>query len=415
MGSDDITVIAGQLGRAPRDVTGVAVRCGFGFPVVIETAPVLADGSPNPTLLYLTCPALAATVSHIEAGGGVRTFRALCCDDPTFRHAVDEVTELYRARRAGLASRDEKGAPGRRVGPRLEAGIGGPSVPERASCLHAYAAAFLAAKAGWLRREAESGANDLAENVARMWVQVFPGIDEPWCADRRCARWTGRRRRAAVDVGTISVRLLVADIEEGRVMDVVRRAEVTRLGEGLGSQGRIPGSQGHLSTEAKDRTTTVVKRYVEDARSLGAGPITLVGTSAAREAVDGQAFIDGLGSAHDIAASVISGEEEARLTHAGVSLDVPCNPVVLDVGGGSTELVRRRGDGSLDWASLDIGASRATELWLGSDPPTVEEVEAIYGEAEAVFADPHSHFRVPHSTSRHSARTASSTRCANAA
>jgi exopolyphosphatase/guanosine-5'-triphosphate,3'-diphosphate pyrophosphatase len=113
----------------------------------------------------------------------------------------------------------------------------------------------------------------------------------------------------------------------------------------------------------------------------------LVGTSAARDAVDGQAFIDGLGRIHDIAASVISGEEEARLTYAGVSLDVPRNPVVVDVGGGSTELVCKRNDGSLDWVSLNIGASRVTELWLRSDPPTAEEVGTVYEQAREALRE----------------------------
>ena len=110
MTAEDLNVIAFQLGRRPRDVTGVAVRCPFGRPAVIETAPVLSDGTPNPTLLYVTCPTLAAAVSRVEAGGGVRRLRARYGEDDHLRELLDEITALYRERRASLAA---EGAAGR--------------------------------------------------------------------------------------------------------------------------------------------------------------------------------------------------------------------------------------------------------------------------------------------------------------
>ena len=378
LGPDDAVSVAGQLGRTPRDVTGIAVRCPFGFPAVVETAPVMSGGKPNPTLLYLTCPSLTASVSGIEAGGGVRAFRTMCCEDRVLRATVDEVTTLYRERRAHLAGAQAADA-------RIQAGIGGPAGPEKASCLHAYAAAFLAVGSGWLSSQGDLGEGGLeslvlADRVARVWATVYPGLREFWCSDRRCARWAGSTRKAVIDVGTISVRLLVADVSDLRVDDVVRRAGVTRLGEGLGARG-------WLSPEAKRRTAALVGCYVEEARSLGAASIKLAGTSAAREAADGKAFVEGLGGAHQIMTCVLSGEEEAGLTYAGASMDVPGNPVVLDIGGGSTELVCREPDGNLDLVSLDLGASRATERWLTSDPPRAAEVESVYREACSEFGD----------------------------
>jgi exopolyphosphatase / guanosine-5'-triphosphate,3'-diphosphate pyrophosphatase len=376
LGPDDAASVAGQLGRTPRDVTGIAVRCPFGFPAVIETAPMMSGGKPNPTLLYLTCPALTADVSGIEAGGGVRAFRAMCREDPILRDTMDEVTRLYRERRAHLAGAHSGDA-------RIEAGIGGPAGPEKASCLHAYAAAFLAVGSGWFSGQGDGGEGALeslvlADRVAEVWATVYPGLHEFWCSDRKCARWAGRARRAVIDVGTISVRLLVSDVGDLEVRDIVRRAEITRLGEGLGDRGR-------LSQEARERTAAVVGRYVEEARSLGAEAIALAGTSAARDAEDGKAFIDGLGAAHQIPAHVLSGEEEAELTYAGASLDVSAGPVVLDIGGGSTELIRRDANENLDLVSLDLGASRATEGWLTSDPPEAAEVESVYREACRAF------------------------------
>jgi exopolyphosphatase / guanosine-5'-triphosphate,3'-diphosphate pyrophosphatase len=379
----DAAVVAGQLGRVPRDVTGIAVRCPFGFPAVIETAPLMSGGRPNPTLLYLTCPTLTSSVSGIEAGRGVRAFRDMCREAPALGATVDEVATLYRERRAYLAGAHAGDA-------RIEAGIGGPVGPEKASCLHAHAAAFLAVESGWLSSQGERGERDLenpvlAERVARAWATVFPGLRELWCSDRRCARYGGHERRAVIDVGTISVRLLVADVSELRVNDGVRRVEVTRLGEGLVEHGL-------LSPEAKKRTAAVVSRYVEEARSLGAESIRLVGTSAARDAKDGKAFIDDLGGAHQIATCVLSGDEEAGLTFAGASLGVSGDLVVLDIGGGSTELIRRETDRSLDLVSLDLGASRGTERWLTSDPPEAAEVESVYREACAALGDLRSRF-----------------------
>jgi exopolyphosphatase/guanosine-5'-triphosphate,3'-diphosphate pyrophosphatase len=374
LGGDDAAVIAGQLGRTPRDVTGIAVRCRFGFPAVIETAPVLSEGSPNPTLLYLTCPYLAAGVSGIEARGGVRAFRDRCREDPALKSTVDEVTALYRARRAQLVGSPEQEA-------RLEAGIGGPSRPDRASCLHAHAAAFLAVKAGWL-----AGEKGLSDEVDNVWARVLPGLDQFWCGDCRCARWAGRRRLAVIDVGTISVRLLVADVAGREVRDTVRRAEVTRLGGGLIKNGR-------LSPVAKERTEAVVRSFVDEARANGVESITLVGTSAARDARDGPALIRSLGVPKGtdkalycgIDALVLTGEREAELTYEGASLSVSGEPVVLDVGGGSTELIHRDPGGLLDTVSLDMGAGRAADKWLRGDPPQPSEIDDVYQEARAGF------------------------------
>lgn len=359
---DDEAVIAAQLGRNPRDVTGIAVRCRFGYPAVIETAPVLSDGTPNPTLLYLTCPALAASISGIEAGGGVRAFKAACGEDPGLWSTIEQVAALYRARRRCLAA--ERGAIAR-----LEAGIGGPAGPDRATCLHAHAAALLAVRTGWLPAEAT-----LLDEVERVWADLYRGLSEPWCLDRRCSRWTSACRRAVIDVGTISVRLLVADVTTSHIEDLVRRADITRLGEGLQSGGSL------LPT-AKARTAEVVARFLQEARSLGASDIALVGTSAARDAADGSSFVDGLGVAHGIRSTVLPGEEEAALAYSGASIDLHGDPVVLDVGGGSTELIRRCSDGSLDVVSLALGASRATDRWIRSDPPTASELALVEQDA----------------------------------
>lgn len=368
----DRVIVAWQLGRPPRDVTGVAARCIHGYPAVIETAPILSDGSPNPTLLYLTCPSLVSAISRSEAAGGVRLFKKRCDEEERFRNVVQAVTELYRERRQTLAGDRAERA-------RLEAGIGGPSLITRATCLHAHAAAFLAVLSGWLGDAAggtELEAGELVDEVRWIWDDVY-GPGDPWCSDARCGRHGTGVTRAVVDVGTISVRLLVARVSEGRVDDVVRRAQVTRLGEGLWPDGR-------LSQEARARTAEVVRRFIAEARGLGAESILMVGTSATRDATDGRTFLEALGASEGVEAEVLTGEEEAAATYAGVCVDVKDDPVVLDIGGGSTELVRRNRDGALDVVSLDLGASRALESWLKSDPPSVWELARVKEEVEQV-------------------------------
>jgi exopolyphosphatase/guanosine-5'-triphosphate,3'-diphosphate pyrophosphatase len=388
IGARDRAVIAGEIGRTPRDVTGIAARCPYGYPAVIETAPILTEGAPNPTLLYLTCPALAMIVSRVESSGGVKRFRQLVREDDALREVLMTVTRLYQERRAALAARETAALP---PGERLGAGIGGPESPEVASCLHAYAAAILAVLSGWLvgQKTTSRPATDTAGLAARAndaWLRFLPALDRSWCNDRRCSRWDIGKRPAAIDVGTISVRLLVAEMAAHRPRPVVRRAEVTHLGEDL--------QPGACFTEvAKKRTAEAVARYVEEARRLGADTIILAATSAARIAADGVDFVEMLGRENDINAVVLSGTQEARLSFAGARLDVKGDAVVLDIGGGSTEITRQLESGAVQTVSLEIGASRATSRWLNSDPPTEAELAGARREAAEVFSRFSSEFR----------------------
>jgi exopolyphosphatase / guanosine-5'-triphosphate,3'-diphosphate pyrophosphatase len=380
-------MVQGQLGRPPRDVTGIACRCPFGCPAVIETAPTL-HGGPNPTLLYLTCPTVVKAVSQVESRGAVKRFRDACRDDESLRGALERLTDLYRARRTELggapatAGQATEAAPVSPAAPRFppEAGIGGPESPEVASCLHAYAAAMLAVFSGWLGEEGTAG--ESAGVLGAVWDRFLPPPDDCWCGDRTCGQWDTGSRPAAIDVGTISVRLLVAEMEAGRPRQLVRRVEITRLGEGL-----RPG--GPLGDAAKARTGEVVGRFVAEARSAGADSIVLAATSAARDAADGAGFIAGLGRTYGLNAAVLSGEREAQLAYAGVTSSVPGDPLVLDIGGGSSEVIVRRGRAGVAAVSLDIGASRATESWLKTDPPAAAELAAAEAEATRAFDGVH--------------------------
>ena len=174
------------------------------------------------------------------------------------------------------------------------------------------------------------------------------------------------RRVAAVDLGTNSTRLLVADVEDGRVDELVRRLRITRLGEGVDARRR-------LLPLPIARVRNCLADYRRELESLGAEATLAVATSAVRDAENGEAFLGEIEWSYGFTTRLLSGEEEARLTFAGVGAGRALEPgtLVIDVGGGSTELVL---DGS-PLASVDAGCVRQTELFLASDPPSPDELE----------------------------------------
>ena len=135
---EDEATVAAQLGRPPRGLRAVAHRCPCGLPDVVETAPRLPDGSPFPTLYYLTCPRAAAAIGSLEAAGVMREMTARLADDAGLRAAYQAAHRDYVARRAGV-SMDE----GQRPLPPGTQSAGG--MPDRVKCLHALAAHDLAA------------------------------------------------------------------------------------------------------------------------------------------------------------------------------------------------------------------------------------------------------------------------------
>ena len=179
-------------------------------------------------------------------------------------------------------------------------------------------------------------------------------------------------RVAAVDLGTNTTRLLVADVDDdGRVEAVVRREAITRLGESV-DRRRI------LLPTAIARVRNVLVDYRREAESLGAERVLAVGTSAVRDADNGEAFLGEVEWSYAFTTRLLSGEEEARLTLEGVASDGPLAPrtLVVDIGGGSTELVVAGDPEDETRLSTEAGSVRLTERFLHSDPPHGEELAA---------------------------------------
>ena len=197
-------------------------------------------------------------------------------------------------------------------------------------------------------------------------------------------------RVAAIDCGTNSIRLLVADVDaatgNGSLVDLDRRMEIVRLGQGVDRTGR-------LAPEALERTFAACRNYADVIRTLGAHRVRFVATSATRDAENRADLLAGVTEILGVEPSVITGAEEARLSFVGATrglgTEASASPVlVLDIGGGSTEFVLGDVD-VLAACSVDVGCVRLTERHFardGSDPPTRARIAAARADVDAAIA-----------------------------
>ncbi len=196
-------------------------------------------------------------------------------------------------------------------------------------------------------------------------------------------------RVAAIDCGTNSIRLLVADVEADdgattrgrRLTDVVRTMEVVRLGEGVDRTGR-------LNPEALERTLAATRRYAAECADHGVERVRFVATSASRDVENRQEFVDGVRDALGVEPEVISGDEEAELSFQGALSAVRGEHrrpyLVVDIGGGSTEFALGV-DHVVAARSVNIGCVRLTERHMAGDPPTPEQIAATSADVRAAL------------------------------
>ena len=186
---------------------------------------------------------------------------------------------------------------------------------------------------------------------------------------------------AAIDCGTNSVRLLVAEPAGTGLRDLHREMRIVRLGQDVDRTGR-------LAPEALGRTAAALTDYATTIERLGAGRVRLVATSATRDAANRDDFVAVVRDTLGIEPEVVSGRDEAALSFTGAASVLGPDPgplLVADIGGGSTELVRG-GDGALRSHSMDVGAVRMTERHLGGGPLTRDEVAAVESDVRAALA-----------------------------
>ncbi len=337
----DLRVVAEQLGRRPTIAFTVVARCPGGHPLAIRNAPADEQGNPFPTLFWLTCPDAVRAVSRLEAEGWISKLNERIETDPVFADAVARLHAEYARERA-------RGAPGAEA----HGGVGG--TRRGLKCLHAHYANHLAG----------------GDDEVGAWVA---GIVEPIHDERP-------GRVAAVDQGTNSIRLLVAEPNgEGGFDELARDMVITRLGQGVDETGM-------LSPDAVERTLEVLARYARRARALHAERIRVAATAALRDAANAAEFERGVRELAGSELEVVSGEKEAQLSFLGATrgLDAPAPFLVLDIGGGSTEFVLGADRPSVA-ISMQMGSVRLTERFIRSDPPTTGELDATRGAVNAIL------------------------------
>lgn len=349
--SSDLVAVREQLGREPTTPFTVVARCSAGHPLVIRNAPVDAAGAPFPTAYWLTCPAAVKAVSRVEAGGAIARLNERERTDRVFADGLAAAHAAYAGERASdhPEARDWGGVGGTRRG---------------VKCLHAHYAFHLAG----------------GDDPVGAWVA---GRVEPVHPNAR------RGRVAAIDQGTNSIRLLVVEpgVEPGGdPAELARDMVITRLGQGVDRTGRLgPGALG--------RTIAVLERFCRRARALGAERIRVAATSAVRDAANREDLAAAVRRHAGSELEVVSGEREAALSFLGATrgLDASIAPppyLVLDIGGGSTELAV--GGGPEPWRlralSLQMGSVRLTERLVREDPPGKRELAALAAAVDEVLA-----------------------------
>jgi len=330
--------VAAQLGREPSIPFTVVARCSPGHPLVIRNRPIDSEGNPFPTLYWLTCPVAVGAVSRLESDGWIKRLSQRAEVEPDFRIALRRAHEEYANERDRL-----------HPGAKAWGGVGGTT--RGVKCLHAHYAYHLA-----------GGADPVGAWVAGRLAEHGPlHYEKPG------------RRVAAVDLGTNSIRLLVARFAQGEpeLQELARDMVITRIGRGVDKAGQI-------APDALRRTLVVLQRYCRRARALGAERIHLAATSAVRDASNRDELARAVLRLTGEPMQVLAGEEEARLSFLGSTrgLARPSPFLVLDIGGGSTEFAI--GDREPTAAvSAQIGSVRLTERYVHTDPPAYDELERL--------------------------------------
>lgn len=334
----DLRIVAEQLGREPTIRFTVVARCAPGHPLVIRNAPFDGDGKPFPTTFWLTCPDAVRSVSRLEADGWIARLNERIENDPAFADAIERAHAEYALERG----QDHPGA-------EALGGVGGTRTGLK--CLHAHYANHVA-----------GGDDEVGAWVAE---RIEPVHDER------------PGRLAAVDQGTNSVRLLVAEPDgAGGFVELGRDMVITRLGQGVDETRR-------LAPDAIERTTDVLGRFARRARALHAERIRVGATAALRDASNAKGFERRVRELTGSDAEIVSGEKEAELSFLGATrgleetgLGVTPPYLVLDIGGGSTEFVLgvERPSAAL---STQMGSVRLTERFVTTDPPNKEELGAL--------------------------------------
>ena len=317
---EDRAVVEKLLGRRAMGPFTVVVRDRSGAPMVIENGPFLDDGTPMPTRYWLVDKVANREVGRLEADGGV-----LAAEQAVDPDELDGAHRRYGEGRDGLIDVAH-------LGPRPSGGVGG--TRRGVKCLHAHFAAYLA------------GTGD---PVGRWVAARIAGVDGSV---------------GAIDCGTNSTRLLITDANG---TPLARRTTITRLGDGVDEHDA-------LDVAAIGRTVDALRSYREAMDAFGVVRARAVATSAVRDAANRELFFEQGASVLGFSPELLSGEEEGTLAYLGATEGLDGSILVIDLGGGSTELIAGNAGSVVAVRSLPLGCVRMSERFLLSDPPTSAEI-----------------------------------------
>ena len=349
MNDADIARVGELLGRIPQGQFEIVVRTKSGDPVVLRNAPFLDDGTPMPTRYWLLGEHETVIVGRLEASGGVNQAEADI--GPT---ALIETHERY------AAERDAAIDPAH-TGPRPFGGVGGTRIGVK--CLHAHFGWWLAVGndpvGQWVADKLDVSRDDyvVTENSAVINKRSRPVFTSPV---------------AAIDIGTNSTNLLIVDPQGN---EIVREVNVTRLGKGVAASGRLEDSAIAATVQQLAIYASLLKKHnVEIFR--------VTATEACRRASNANTFLDQAEATLGKRPEIISGEAEGKLAFSGALSKLDPHDgttIVIDIGGGSTEIMIGTGNSLQHVSSFPVGAVVLTETELHRDPPRPEELTNAIG------------------------------------
>ena len=349
MNDADIARVGELLGRIPQGQFEIVVRTKSGDPVVLRNAPFLDDGTPMPTRYWLLGEHETVIVGRLEASGGVNQAEADI--GPT---ALIETHERYAAERDAAIDPSH-------TGPRPFGGVGGTRIGVK--CLHAHFGWWLAVGndpvGQWVADKLDISRDDyvVAENSAVINKRSRPVFTSPI---------------AAIDIGTNSTNLLIVDSQGN---EIVREVNVTRLGKGVAASGRLEDSAIAATVQQLAIYASLLKQHnVETFR--------VTATEACRRASNANTFLDQAEATLGKRPEIISGEAEGKLAFSGALSKLDPHDgttIVIDIGGGSTEIMIGTGNSLQHVSSFPVGAVVLTETELHRDPPRPEELTNAIG------------------------------------
>jgi exopolyphosphatase/guanosine-5'-triphosphate,3'-diphosphate pyrophosphatase len=344
MNPADIARVGELLGRIPQGQFEIVVRTKSGDPVVLRNAPFLDDGTPMPTRYWLLGERETVIIGRLEASGGVNQAEADI--GPT---ALEETHNRYAAERDAAIDPTH-------TGPRPFGGVGGTRIGVK--CLHAHFGWWLA----------------VGDDPVGQWVadKLFISRDDYVVTNNMPTRPVFTSPVAAIDIGTNSTNLLIVDPQGN---EIVREVKVTRLGKGVAASGLLDDSAIAATVQQLAVYASLLKQHnVETFR--------VTATEACRRASNANTFLDQAQTVLGKCPEIISGAEEGQLAFRGALSKLGPHDgttIVIDIGGGSTEVMIGQGNSLQHTSSFPVGAVVLTETELHRDPPRPEELTNAIG------------------------------------